>query len=109
MIYSPLLPLPFCMPQQYPKSDPNHPLKPYLAMAYTRRLQIAAHQSLRLDTNTLVHSVEAFLEAMLGTFTLPSDGILHFPESDAHTQTTGNVGPLERYVPSILGPVWDPR
>ena len=110
MIYSPLLPLPFHMTWGYLKLDPkwqwgggNCPLEPYLAMAYTKRLQVVAHQSLGLDANTLAHLVVAFLEAMSGTFTLLRDGILHFPESDAHTKPLKMWGPLKDMFPAF----WD--
>ena len=83
---------------QIPSNDrvvENCPLKPYLAMAYAKRLQVVACQSLRLDANTLACSVEAFLEAMSGACTLPRDRILHFLESDACTKLLEMQGPLK--------------
>ena len=64
-------------------------------MAYARRLQVVGCQSLGLDANTLAHSVEAFLEAMSGAFTLLRDGILHSLESDAHTKPLKMQSPLK--------------
>ena len=60
-------------------------------------------QSLRLDTNTLAHSVEAFLKAMLDVLTLLRDRILHFPESDACTKPLEMWGLLEDMFPAF----WD--
>ena len=77
--------------------------RPYLAMAYARRLQVVACQSLGLHTNTLAHLMEAFLKAMSGAFALPSDGILHFLESDAHTEPLEMQGPLKDMFPAF----WD--
>ena len=73
-------------------------------MGYARRLQVVACQSLGLDANTLAHSVEAFLKAMSGAFTLLRDGILHFLESDAHTKPLEMQDPLKDVFPSF----WDP-
>ena len=64
-------------------------------MAYARRLQVVAYQSLRLDANTLAHSLVAFLEAMSGAFTILRDGILHFLESDAYAKPLEIQGPLK--------------
>ena len=86
----------------------THPLKPYLAIAYARRLQAAACQSLRLDDNTLAWSVEAFLEAMAGAFTPPRDGILNFPESDAHTEPLEMHSPLKDVFPAFQDLFWTP-
>ena len=70
-------------------------------MAYARRLQAVAPLSLGQDVNTLAQSVEAFLEAMAGTFTLPRDRILNFPESDACTELLEMHGPLKYVFPAF--------
>ena len=70
-------------------------------MAYAQWLQVVACQSPGLDDHTLARSVEAFLEAMSGSFTLLRDGILNFQESDVHTEPLELQGPFKEILPAF--------